>query len=270
MKIIDSHLHFAKGEYYDRIARNSHHENTAAHLQGQFEKYHIVRGIVMGNGDLRTDQSRYPDFLSYCVGLDRGISDNPEKQWAAVEKHLQQPNCVGIKLYPGYQPFYVSDDRLAPLYELAEAYHKPVAIHTGMTALPAALLKYSHPLTLDEAAVKWPHVQFVLCHVGNPWIVDAVSVLKKNQNVTLDLSGLLEGKIPDMNRFLTEERAYIAYLRMWFVYLRSYDRILFGTDWPLANIGDYIALTQAIIPQAYWHAVFYDNAERIYQLNDKN
>lgn len=157
----------------------------------------------MGNDDLRTDQGRYPDFLSYCVGLDRGISEDPAKQWAAVERHLQRPDCVGIKLYPGYQPFYVSDDRLAPLYELAEAYHKPVAVHTGMTALPTALLQYSHPLTLDEAAVKWPNVQFVMCHVGNPWIVDAVSVLEKNSNVALDLSGLLEGKIPDMDQFLS-------------------------------------------------------------------
>ena len=65
----------------------------------------------------------------------------------------------------------------------AASYKKPVAIHTGATAGSNALLKYSHPLTLDEAAVAHPDVQFVMCHIGNPFLMDAAAVLEKNGNM---------------------------------------------------------------------------------------
>ena len=58
----------------------------------------------------------------------------------------------------------------------------PVVIHTGDTANPTALLKYSHPLTVDAVAVNFPRVQFVMAHYGNPFIVEATEVAKKNPN----------------------------------------------------------------------------------------
>ena len=51
-----------------------------------------------------------------------------------------------------------------------------------------------------------PDVQFVMCHIGNPFLQDAIAVLEKNHNVAVDLSGLLEGKIPDMVTFLRDKR----------------------------------------------------------------
>ena len=128
------------------------------------------------------------------------------------------------------------------------------------------MLKYSHPLTLDEAAVKHPDVQFVMCHIGNPFLQDAIAVLEKNRNVAVDLSGLLEGKIHDMNGFLKAKEGYISMLRDWLCYLNRYDSVMFGTDWPLANLGDYVAFVKAFIPEQYWQAVFFDNANRLYRL----
>ena len=149
---------------------------------------------------------------------------------------------------------------------MARKYNKPVAIHTGLTATANALLKYSHPMTLDEAAVKYPDVQFVMCHIGNPFLQDAIAVLEKNHNVAVDLSGLLEGKIPDMVTFLRDKQGYISMLRDWLNYLGSYDRVMFGTDWPLANFADYITFVKDFIPETYWDDVFFNNANRIYQL----
>jgi predicted TIM-barrel fold metal-dependent hydrolase len=41
---------------------------------------------------------------------------------------------------------------------------------------------------------------------------------------------------------------------------------MFGTDWPLANLEDYIAFTKAIVPEEHWEDVFWKNAARIYQI----
>ena len=39
---------------------------------------------------------------------------------------------------------------------------------------------------------------------------------------------------------------------------------MFGTDWPLANYGDYIEAVKWLIPEKEWEKVFYENAKRIY------
>ena len=135
-----------------------------------------------------------------------------------------------------------------------------------MTATSNALLKYSHPLIIDEAAARYPDVQFVMCHIGNPWLVDAIAVLAKNNNVVADLSGILEGRIDDMDAFFAKKRGYIDFIKVWLEYLDDYDRLLYGTDWPLANIDNYLEFVKRIIPADQQEKVFFANANRIYKL----
>lgn len=267
LQIIDSHLHFCKVEGFDVIAEAAGYENTEASLHQAFDANGIVHGVVMGNLSLDPADHVYPEYLSYCIGLDSMMKiDDLQENVPLLEANLQCWQCCGIKLYPGYSRIYVYDDVYDPVYELAQKYGVPVAVHTGLTATSNALLKYSHPLTLDEAAVKYPDVQFVMCHFGNPFLQDAIAVLEKNRNVAVDLSGLLEGKIEDLPALMEEKKGYISMLRDWLKYLGCYDRVMFGTDWPLANFTNYIELVKAIIPEKYWQDVFYNNAKRIYKL----
>ena len=267
LKIIDSHFHFRDFKGFNELALAAGHVNSAEHLRQAYAQYHYVHGVVMGNGTLDPEGHVYPEFMSYCISLDSsGCNDHIEESLPLIEESLKRKQCCGIKLYPGYNHVYIYDPVYDPVYELAKRYDKPVAVHTGLTATANALLKYSHPLTLDEAAVRHPDVQFVMCHIGNPFLQDAIAVLEKNRNVAVDLSGLLEGKIHDMNGFLKAKEGYISMLRDWLCYLNRYDSVLFGTDWPLANLGDYVAFVKAFIPEQYWQAVFFDNANRFYRL----
>lgn len=270
LKVIDSHLHFADFPGFDQIAIEAGHVNSADHLRQAYDTYQYVHGIVMSNKTLDPKAHVYPEFLSYCIGLDSAeCNDDVEKALPLVEANLRDnPQCCGIKLYPGYNHYYVSDTRYDPVFELARKYRVPVAIHTGLTATANGLLKYSHPLTLDEAAVKFPDVQIVMCHFGNPFLQDAIAVLEKDPNVAVDLSGLLEGKIHDMQAFMDEKRGYINMLHDWLSYVGAgiYKRVMFGTDWPLANLGDYITFVKEFIPPQYWDDVFFNNANRIYRL----
>lgn len=271
MKIIDAHLHFCPGyEYFDEIAAAAGHENTEKHLKEQYEKLEIIGGIVMGNHGLSLEEHQYPPFLRYCIGIDSHtpISSGWKDVYDAVELHLKRKECVGIKLYPGYNPVYISDFRYEPLYELAKEYKKPVAVHMGETAGSGAYLKYSHPLTLDEVAVEHGDVEFIMCHFGNPWLMDAAAVVGKNENVSTDLSGLLEGHI-DMTSFFKEQTGYIEALKTWLRYMGNYQKIMFGTDWPLANLGEYVEFVKRLIPEQHWENIFWKNAARIYQTDFK-
>ena len=218
----------------------------------------------MGNRTLDPAAHVYPEVFRYCIGIDRTYlrGGTVEQAVPDVELHLRSPRCAGVKLYPGYNPIYVWDSVYEPIYALAEYYNKPVAVHTGETATPGALLKYCHPMTLDEAAVKHPNVQFVMCHFGNPWLSDAAAVVDKNKNVALDLSGLLEGAV-QTEELLVRKKGYVDQLRTWLEYL-GYEDVMFGTDWPLANLEQYIDFVKALVPEEEWEKVFFDNANRIY------
>lgn len=268
MKIIDAHLHFCTGEYFDVIAKSAGHENTAEHLLAAYARLGIVGGVVMGNRSLEPAyHAQYPKGLSYCIGVDTSLTSVPMgAQVEKVEENLKRSSCVGVKLYPGYNHFYVFDEALDPIYALAEKYDKPVAIHTGLTATDHAVLKYAHPLTLDEAAVRHPKVQLVMCHFGNPFLEHAVAVVEKNPNVAVDLSGLIEGKICDMERFVQKKKGYLRMLNDWLEYMDLYDRFMYGTDWPLANLEDYIQFLKCFVPEEEWEKVFFQNANRIYGL----
>lgn len=272
MKIIDAHLHFGKEPYFDAIAKAALHENNERHLKKEYERLGITCGIVMGNKPLEDVDCEYPAPLFYCVGLSGMAVDmrDEAKKVSLVERHLQKENCVGIKLYPGYNYFYIYEDFMAPIYRLAAKYQKPVAVHTGLTAGSNAYIKYSHPLVMDEAAAKFPDVSFVMCHFGEPWFTDAVAVMEKNPNVSADLSGMLEGKIPDFDAFCRQKKFYIEQLAGLIEYLDAYDRLMFGTDWPLANLTDYIKFTEKIIPPSEREKIFFTNAKNIYRLKIKN
>lgn len=268
MNIIDAHIHFCpKIASFAQLAQQAGHEYALHHLKSEFARLHIQRAVVMGNDDLNPKNYQYPDFLRYCIGLDDDWTDKIGQQamLELVEANLRRNNCVGIKLYPGYSHVYVSDPRYAPLYDLAAQYDKPVAVHTGSTAGGMGMLKYSHPLTIDDAASQFPHTRFVMCHFGNPWLTDAAAVMEKNNNVYADLSGLLEGKI-DVDALMEENSGYISMLRVWMGYAGGYEKLMYGTDWPLVNLEQYISFIARLVPEKHHDAVFFYTAKQVYGL----
>ena len=270
MKLIDAHLHlFPKDAETEELARQVGHRNDAGHLRKVYGELGIVHGIVMGNHSLDPDYHQYPkDLFHYCIGLDSSIQDGggfPRNYAELVEENLIRVGCCGVKLYPGYSRVWLTDPLYEPIYRLAARYNKPVAVHMGLTAFPGAVLKYAHPLVLDEAAADHPETRFVMCHFGNPFLEAAAAVMGKNPNVSADLSGLLEGRT-DLDRYFQEQAGYVFQLRAWLAAVGRWDGIMFGTDWPIVNLEEYIRFIRRLVPEAHWEPVFFRNADRIYGL----
>jgi predicted TIM-barrel fold metal-dependent hydrolase len=117
-------------------------------------------------------------------------------------------------------------------------------------------------------AVDHPNVRFVLAHTGNPWLTDAAEVVYKNVNVWADLSGLAVG---DSGTFGAEERREVlqhaaAAVRQAFLYAERPNRFVYGSDWPLAPMGSYVAFVRSAIPEVYHPLVFEDNARNLFRL----
>lgn len=278
MKIIDAHIHFAGHHGFHETARAAGHENTPAHLAEVFRRNKVVMAVAMGTGrepgpgapdmcgEFDVDNFNQPDYIAYCAGfgsavLGEGI--DPAAMLEEFRRHLASPRCVGIKLYPGYNYAYASDPANRPFFELAREYDVPVVIHTGDTAGDRGLVKYAHPLSVDEVAMAFPEVRIVMAHYGNPWIVDATEVAAKNDNVYIDLSGLAAGNFKP-EEFNRKFHGYLEHLRTWMAYLDNYEKFLFGSDWPLVNLDAYIAVIADLIPEEHRDAVFYQNALRVF------
>ncbi len=111
-----------------------------------------------------------------------------------------------------------------------------------------------------------------MAHMGNPWLIDAAEVLFKNENVHADLSGLYVGDATSLEAVLSAEDSdavadlVIADLKRALAYAECPDRILYGSDWPLAPMALYRRLIEAVLPKKHHGAVFRTNAERLFRL----
>ncbi len=187
----------------------------------------------------------------------------PDITLEQMEKALEDKRIRCLKIYLGYVDKYASDPFYAPFYSLAERQGVPVVFHTGDTQSKKALLKFADPLTIDEIAVGHPTVKFVLAHMGNPWIQSAAEVAYKNDNVYVDTSALL---IDDVSKKKPEvvDALLIKPIQWFFYYVENPQKMLFGTDWSLAELGPYLMAVLGAVPKEHWDDIFYNNARSVF------
>ena len=182
---------------------------------------------------------------------------------AELEPHVSAGRVKGLKLYPGYQSFYPSDPKWEPAYRFAAQHRIPVMIHSGDTYDPRGKVKYAHPLHVDEVAVDHPDVNFVICHLGNPWIRDCMEVVYKNANVYTDLSGFVLGDFSD--RFETYMSRQVQEMLLYGV---EPENVLYGTDWPIATMESYLSFMEQIaIPRQDRQKIMSDNALALFRID---
>lgn len=192
--------------------------------------------------------------------------DDPE-HLRRVEAELASGRVVALKCYLGYLHYEPAHANYRRYYEMAAHFKLPVFFHTGDTYSPEAKLKYAHPLGVDEVAVDHPKTKFILCHLGNPWTVDAAEVVYKNLNVWADLSGLVvgDGLEPTEGDHFDTLNDIANRVRAAFRYAERPNRFLFGTDWPLIGIAPYREFIRQVIPEAHHPQVFEENARMLFK-----
>lgn len=159
-----------------------------------------------------------------------------------MECRIRDGMVRGIKLYPGYDKYAINDPSLESVFRIAAKHDVPVVIHTGDTFATGAKVRQAHPLLVDDVAVDYPDVRFVMCHLGNPWFQDTAEVLYKNDNVFADFSGLVLGDFTyEFERYLMQRvEDLIAYMG------DPGKQLMYGTDWPLVEMGPYVKFMEKL------------------------
>jgi predicted TIM-barrel fold metal-dependent hydrolase len=277
MVIIDSHIHFSIIASFQEAARKeSGCVYSLTGLQTEVARNNISGVVAMGlqetcqfgfpdaavTNPMELDLHKsWPEQLFVCPGINP--HELSEKSLGKIEKALQHPRAVGVKLYPGYYHFSVNDPVYEPVYEIAAHYNLPIVMHSGDTYSDRGLLKYSHPLAVDELAVTHRRNQFIIAHMGDPWVKETAEIVRKNPNVWTDISGLLVGDRASMKE-ASREPLILNEFRHALMYAASWDKILFGSDWPLAPIDIYLEFVKKIVPEKHWENVFGKNSLKVF------
>ena len=199
------------------------------------------------------------------------VDGDIEQQLEFSKKLFDDKKLFGIKLYPGYQYFYPADDRIHPIAELCQKYNKPLIFHSGDVYDPenSAILKYSHPVHIDELAVKFPKCKIVISHIGFPYHLETANIVSKNENVFTEISGTLvecDSK-KEAKNMLNQYSKDLERVFNYFSDIKS--RIMFGTDYggediPLNQIEPYVKLVKKLFNKKEQDSVFYKLAEKVY------
>lgn len=167
------------------------------------------------------------DFMKDEPSLIRGyVYVNPRhaNAMSVLRKGIEEDGMSGLKLWVAT---YCDDPLVFPLVEKMIEYNKPVLIHTFVKAvrqLPHESTSY-HVANLAE---RYPEAKIIMAHLGGE-AFHGIRPVAKYKNVWIDHSGTLVGS-EDVNHT---------------VRLVGADRVLFGSDLPIAFASSYGQLMEA-------------------------
>lgn len=200
----------------------------------------------------------------YAIGT--ANPDNLKEKLPELEVWLNSGELRGLKFYLGYEYFYPNDEKLYPIYDLCSELGRPVIYHTGFFWDPdgKGLIKYAHPLAIDDVATKFPNLKIIIAHMGNPWITDCAVVAQKNENVYIDVSGYFM----EFQKISEEETKYfIDDVKLFQKLIGSYRKLLYATDWPLYKMSEYLEAAKRLsIPDNEKDSFFWKNAAELFDI----
>jgi predicted TIM-barrel fold metal-dependent hydrolase len=168
------------------------------------------------------------EYLKASPGRIIAFAGVDPRRGAAAKTELKR--CVeelgfsGLKLWTvtGFVP---DDETYYSLYEEAARLGITVLVHTGVGP-GYSYLKTCRPVYIDKIAVDFREINFIMAHLGVPWVDEALAVAAKNPNVYVDISAW--------------QKSYSVFplglkqaLSMAKLMHGGLHKVLFGTDWPL-------------------------------------
>lgn len=264
--IIDAHTHI-NNYHKDRVVSL---EDCLNKLLETMDENHVDYSLVLTSYAVNENRPGIKKVVEATrdkknLGVVAGISylNYKEKDLRELSDYLAAGLIKGLKLYPGYEPFYPYDNRLKVIYDLAVEFDVPMMFHSGDTYTPYGRIRFSHPIHIDDVAVDNPEMKIVICHVGNPWIKDCMEVVYKNKNVYTDFSGLVLGDFTEKFEIYMKSQ-----LEEMILYAGEPEYLLYGTDWPISTMKSYLNfMKQLDLPEEKKELILWKNTAKLFKID---
>ena len=161
--IIDTHIHLPV------VSEQRSYEQAKGILLEDLDRHDVdyailipdnIRGSPIGDVAtcLRLLEGEPRLFLLGTIDIER-----QGQEWLdTLETLLARRTIVGrtyrssMNIFPGHDPIYPTDPRLYPVYDLCQAYHAPMVVHTGWNSGHPEVAAYNDPRYIVEIARAYP------------------------------------------------------------------------------------------------------------------
>ena len=140
-----------------------------------------------------------------------------------IDRAVQELGLRGIKLGPNYQNFDPLGEDAFRIYRRAQELELPILFHQGTSPVRFADLDYAHPRHMDRVATAFPDLKIIMAHMGHPWQIDCIAVIRKHPNVYADISALFYRPLSYYQCFRLATEWSVLH------------KLLFGSDFPVAT-----------------------------------
>ena len=117
----------------------------------------------------------------------------------------------------------------------------PVIVHQSWTTTVDAPMAFQRPAQLDDVGRDFRDLTVVVAHLGVPWVDEAMCLVAKHDNFYADLS---------FWTILERPEVILMQLLRCPGYGCTYDRIMWGTDYPLTTPAESLRIFREELPAA--------------------
>lgn len=180
----------------------------------------------------------YPDRVLFCGGVDP-LYQGIDGCISEMTRQVEEWGAVSFKFYQAHDnslSWRIDDRQIAyPIWEKAlELGVNNVQFHKGVP-FGTERMEHMHPTDLQQAALDFPELNFIIHHLGDPYIDESISIAARNPNVWLSLSAWI-------NIYPIMPREALKRLGKALMHVGP-DRLLYGSEafvWP--NVQGYLEL----------------------------
>src|SRR3989339_969427 len=242
--IIDSHMHI------------SLYENNAASLKDaldlfleEMKKNNLSAAIIIPDNIEGSDQIADLDKAFELIGEHKNlfvlgspqITQRGSSEIGKYENLLEEGKIKGIKFFPGHDPYYPTDERCLPYYELCQKLDVPVLFHTGENSGDSECAKWNDPKYIVEIAKKYPKLKVIITHYYWPKMDYCYETTKDVPNIYFETAAMADEEVVEKSGGIEKVREILKK-----TITDRPEQVIFGTDWPMCKIEKHIELVKSL------------------------
>jgi uncharacterized protein len=150
-----------------------------------FDEFSSVGKTFIRNDLITPVVKAYPDRFIPFAGIDiftgmKGVRE--------LERLVKEEGFRGLSLRPFMIGKPADDRRYYPFYTKCIELNIPVSIHTSANWSEVTSNDLGNPNHCETVACDFPELKLILSHGGYPWVLEAVLMAWKHENVYLELA----------------------------------------------------------------------------------
>lgn len=213
-------------------------------------------GLRIRNEDVAQFCREHGERFIGFAGVDpmKGMTAIRELEFAVRELGLRGLNIQGFE-----NRIAINDPRLYPLYAKCIELDIPVNLHCSINFSTQSLMKYGHPMQLDEVMVHFPELRVIASPPGWPWVQELIGVAWRHANVYIGLVAIRPKYLNVANS------GYEPLLQYGNTVLQ--DRMIFGSAWPMQPVARAVEEIEALpLKETVKRKWLHDNAATVLRL----